>query len=205
MLFKNTRMAGIGALVLLFAAGSAFATNYRVDTHYSTFEVQNDIRPVKGTFDNFEGQIVYEPIRVEDSSVEFCFKANSFQVKNDDVLMGAGLFFDLDKHPEIRFKSSKVENWGDKLMVTGRLSMLGVTREVTVPVKILGRGVHPQTGEPIAGFAADMKVNLSDMGVDAWSNATGILGDTLNIRLKMVGVENDAAQAQIKSKSGNKL
>jgi len=197
-------MAGIGALVLLFAAGSAFATTYQVDTHYSTFEVQNDIRPVKGTFDNFEGQIVYEPVQVEDSSIEFCVKANSFKVKNDDVMMAAGFFFDLNKHPEIRFKSSKVENWGDKLMVTGTLSMLGVTREVTVPVKILGRGTHPKTGEAIAGFSADMKVKLSDMGVDAWTNATGILGDSLNLRLKMVGVENDT-QAQVETKHPEKL
>ena len=97
MLFKHTRMAGIGALVLLFGVGSAFATTYKVDTKYSTFEVQNDIRPVKGTFDHLEGQIVYEPVQVEDSSIEFCVKANSFKVQNDDVLMGAALFFNLDK------------------------------------------------------------------------------------------------------------
>lgn len=204
MLSKHVRMIGLGALVLLFAAGSAFATTYKVDTKYSTFEVQNDIRPVKGTFENFEGQIVYEPIQVEASSIEFCVKANSFKVKNDDVLMGAALFFNLDKHPEIRFKSSKVENWGDKLMVTGSFSMLGVTREVRIPVEILGRGIDPKTGDPLAGFAADMQVKLSELGVDSWTNATGILGDTLNIRLKMVGVENDT-QAQIEIEGSEKL
>ena len=82
--------------------------------------------------------------------------------------------------------------------------MLGVTREVTIPVRILGRGTHPETGAPIVGFAADMKVKLSEMGVDAWTNATGILGDTLNIRLKMVGVENDA-HASVQTKSPEKL
>jgi polyisoprenoid-binding protein YceI len=162
------------------------------------------IRPVKGTFDNIEGQFVYEPIQVEDSSIEFCLKANSFKVQNDDVTMAGRFFFDLNKHPEIRFKSSKVENWTDRLMVTGSLTMLGVTREVTIPVRILGRGTHPETGAPIVGFAADMKVKLSEMGVDAWTNATGILGDTLNIRLKMVGVENDA-HASVQTKSPEKL
>lgn len=204
MLSKHTRIIGLGALVLLFVAGSAFATTYKVDSKYSTFEVQNDIRPVKGTFNNFEGQIVYEPIQVENSSIEFCVKANSFKVQNDDVWMAAGLFFNLDKHPEIRFKSSKVENWGDKLMVTGSFSMLGVTREVRVPVKILGRGTDPKTGFPIAGFAANMQVKLSELGVDAWTNATGILGDTLNLHLKMVGVENDT-HAQIETRGLGKL
>ncbi|MDA0709850.1 MAG: YceI family protein [bacterium] len=118
--------------------------------------------------------------------------------------MGAGLFFDLSKHPEIRFESSKVVNTGDKLMVTGTLSMLGVTREVTVPVRILGRGTHPETGEAIAGFEAEMKVKLSDLGVDAWTQATGILGDSLNIRLRMVGVDQ-VPQAQVVRKYPEKL
>ncbi|MBT4138190.1 MAG: polyisoprenoid-binding protein [Candidatus Latescibacteria bacterium] len=204
MLSNYTRKIGFGALVLLFAAGSAFATTYKVDTQYSAFEVQNDIRPVKGTFDHFEGQIVYEPAQVEDSSIEFRAKAKSFKVENDNIVMGAALFFNLDKHPEIRFKSSKVEAWGNRLMVTGSFSMLGITRVVRVPVQVLGRGTDPKTGLPIAGFAADMQVKLSDLGVDTWTNATGILGDTLNIRLKMVGVENDT-QALTKLKSPERL
>jgi polyisoprenoid-binding protein YceI len=204
MLSIQTRFVGIGALIAIFAAGSAYATTYRVDTHYSKVEVQNSVRPVTGTFQAFEGQIVYEPVQVEDSSVSFCIKANSFQVKQEDVRMGAGLFFDLSKHPEIRFESSKVVNTGDKLMVTGTLSMLGVTREVTVPVRILGRGTHPETGEAIAGFEAEMKVKLSDLGVDAWTQATGILGDSLNIRLRMVGVDQ-VPQAQVVRKYPEKL
>lgn len=204
MLSKLMRIAGIGAVALLVGVGSVFGATYRVDTDYSTFEVQNDIRAVKGSFDQFDGQIVYEPIQVENSSVAFCLKANSFKVQNDGVMMAGSLFFDLNKHPEIQFESTKVENWGDKLKVTGTLSMLGITREVVIPVQILGRGVHPKTGVPIAGFAADIKIKLSDLGVDTWTNATGILGDTLHIRLKMVGVENDA-QAQVKTKHPSKL
>lgn len=204
MLCKLTRIAGFGAVVILVGVCSAFAASYRVDSHYSTFEVQNDVRPVMGSFEQFEGNIVYEPVRVEDSSVEFSLKTKSFKVKNDDVTLLGGLFFDLANYPEINFKSSKVENLGDKLMVTGTLSMLGVSREVVVPVKILGRGNHPETGMPMAGFAADMKIKLSEMGVDRWVNAAGILGDTLNIRLKMVGVSNEA-QAKLKTQHVSKL
>lgn len=97
----------------------------------------------------------------------------------------------MDKHPEITFKSTRVENRGSELLVTGTLMMMGVSKEVKVPVKILGRGNHPKTGLPIAGFDAQMKFKLSDLGVDVWTNAAGILGDTLNIRLKMVGVDKE--------------
>lgn len=191
MLSKLTRTAGIGALALMLAAGSAFATTYQVDPAFSSFELQNDIRPVKGTFSQIEGKVVYEPAALEDSSVEFRVAANSFKVKNDNVVMGASLFFDLDKHPEISFQSTSVKNKGSELQVTGTLTMMGVSKEVTVPVKILGRGNHPRTGMPIAGFAAQVKIKLSDLGVDAWANAAGILGDTLNVRLKMVGVDKE--------------
>ena len=192
MLSKLTHAAGIGALALLLTAGTALAATYRVDSGYSSFEVQNDYRPVTGTFEDFEGTIVYEPVQVEKSSMNFIFKTRSFSVQGDQVKMPGKMFFDLEKYPEVRFESTSVVNAGNKLMVTGTLSMLGVTREVTIPVKILGRGTHPETGEPIAGFAAEMKVKLSDLGVGAWTQAAGILGDTLKIRLKMVGVENNA-------------
>lgn len=191
MLSKLTRTAGVGALALMLITGSTSATTYQVDPSFSSFELQNDIRPVKGTFSQIEGKVVYEPAAVEASSVEFRVATNSFKVENDNVVMGASLFFDLNKHPEIQFKSTRVENRGSELMVTGVLTMMGVSKEVTVPVKILGRGEHPKTGLPIAGFAAQMKLKLSDLGVDAWTNAAGILGDTLNIRLKMVGVDKE--------------
>ena len=92
MLSKLTLTAGIGALALILATGGAFATTYQVDPAFSSFEVQNDIRPIKGTLSQLEGKVVYEPTAVENSSVEFRVAANSFKVQNDDVVMGASLF-----------------------------------------------------------------------------------------------------------------
>jgi polyisoprenoid-binding protein YceI len=204
MLSRFFHIAGIAVLILVLFTGNAASSTYRVDPAYSSFDVQNDIHPVKGSFENFEGTIVYEPTQVEKSSVDFCLKANSFKVQSDDVIMGGGLFFDLNKHPEIRFHSTSIVNNGDYLLVTGNLSMLGETRQVTLPVEILGRGTHPKEGLPIAGFAAKLKVKISDLGVNTWTNATGILGNTLNIQLKLVGV-NKEAQVNIPKQIPSKL
>jgi polyisoprenoid-binding protein YceI len=66
--------------------------------------------------------------------------------------------------------------------------MLGVTREVTLPVAILGRGTHPESGLPIAGLETEFTIRLSDFNMNKKTDAAVILGDQIKFKLKTVGV-----------------
>ncbi len=58
-------------------------------------------------------------------------------------------FFDAAKYPNVTFKSTKVEKVGaDHLKVTGDLTIHGVTKSVTLPVKINKIGDNPMMGAP---------------------------------------------------------
>jgi len=181
-----------GLLAVALAFGVAQGSTFNVDPQYSSVEF-SAFGPAQGRFGDFSGTIVYQPSQAESSSVSFAVRTGTLGVLADgrEVRMEGHHFFDVDKFPEIRFQSTSVRIDGKKLMVTGDLSMLGVTREIVLPVEILGQGVHPDTGQPIAAFAASLDLKLSTFGVPAWTAAAGILGDKITVRLNVVGVQDN--------------
>jgi polyisoprenoid-binding protein YceI len=82
-------------------------------------------------------------------------------------------FFDAAKYPDITFKSTKVEKVSaNTLKVTGDLSVHGVTKPVTLNVKVNKIGIFeiPQMKikMPAAGFDADVVIKRSDFGVSSY-------------------------------------
>ena len=78
-------------------------------------------------------------------------------------------FFDAAKYPDITFKSTKVEKAGaEQLKVTGDLTVHGVTKPVTLAVKINKIGDNPMVKAPSAGFDADVTIKRSLFGVDKY-------------------------------------
>jgi len=78
-------------------------------------------------------------------------------------------FFDAAKNPNITFKSTKVEKAGaDQLKVTGDLTVHGVTKPVTLNVKVNKIGDNPMMKSASAGFDADTTIKRSEFGVDKY-------------------------------------
>jgi polyisoprenoid-binding protein YceI len=179
-------------VAVLFAAGLAQASTFTVDPDYSSVEF-SAFGPAQGQFGDFSGTIVYTPSKAESSSVSFAVRTGTMGVLADgrEIEMAGHHFFDVGKFPEITFQSRSVEVKGKTLMVTGDLSMLGITREIVLPVQILGQGLHPETRKPIAAFSANVDLKLSSFGVPAWTAAAGILGDKVAVRLNVVGVQDN--------------
>jgi polyisoprenoid-binding protein YceI len=122
--------------------------------------------------------------------VEFTLKAASIDTSNenrDKDLRGAN-FFDVEKFPEITFKSTSVKAAGkDRYDVTGTLTMRGVAREVTLPVSFLGFGKDPWGNEK-AGFSTDVTLNRKDFGI-VWNKALDsggvLLGDEVWVSINL--------------------
>jgi len=183
------------ALIIALAVpgvASAAATTYKVDPVHSTvgFSVRHFVTRVPGEFNEFEGMIVYDPENLGASKVEFTVQAASIDTDNDqrDGHLKSEDFFAVEQHPTLTFKSKKISGSGDEVRVTGDLTIRGVTKEVTVPVEVLG------TMGPKAGFATEFKVNRTDYGV-TWNRAAEgggtILSDEVTIR---IDVEADKAE-----------
>ena len=88
------------------------------------------------------------------------------------------------KFPEIRFVSRSVEaKSGDRLLVTGDLTLLGVTRSVTLDAKFMGSTrEHPFVKVPALGFSATASLDRTEFGQTFLSGVA--LGDEVTIEIQ---------------------
>ena len=78
-------------------------------------------------------------------------------------------FLNVAEFPEMTFKSTALEKTGDKTgKVTGDLTLLGVTKRVTMDVTFNKVAPNPfNKNTPTAGFEAHAVIKRSDFGMKA--------------------------------------
>ena len=84
-------------------------------------------------------------------------------------------WFNSTKFPEITFTSTKIEKTGDNTgKITGDLSMLGVTKPMTLDVTFNGAYKQRPFGtDPALGFSAHATIKRSEWGFDTYVPAVG--------------------------------
>ncbi len=97
-------------------------------------------------FTEFEGVLTFDPDNPEQSSLDVVVNVNSlasgFEPLDKELL--SDNFFGAESHPEITFKSTRIEKTGDKtLNVIGDLTIRGITKPVTLKTKLTHLGPHP--------------------------------------------------------------
>lgn len=124
---------------------------------------------VRGQFNKVAGEIVFDPLKITESSVMASIDAGSLTTgnrKRDDHLLNPD-FFDAAKFPKITFKSSKVvSGGGNRLKISGNLTMHGITKPVTFEAEYFGPVKSPYGGEITIGFAAKTDINREDYDIN---------------------------------------
>jgi polyisoprenoid-binding protein YceI len=134
--------------LILLAAMCGCATvhaneTFKIDPARSTiaFKVRHMLGSAKGKFTKFSGLIEVDREHPEQSSVSVTIQAASIDTaiaKRDDHLRSAE-FFNVEKYPQILFKSRGVKQTGSAGGdIAGDLTMHGVTRPITLHVKLVG-------------------------------------------------------------------
>src|SRR5881398_3742653 len=132
------------SFVLLAVLSSAVLAgeSYRFDQSRSTigFTVHQFLGTTHGKFTKFDGKIDVDREHPEKSSVTAKIDVRSIDtgiVKRDNHLRSAE-FFNVEKYPEITFKSRSVKQTGPQAGdILGDLTMHGVTKPITLHVKLL--------------------------------------------------------------------
>ena len=100
----------------------------------------------------------------------YCCLSNRSNDQRDAHLRNSD-FFEVEKYPELKFTSTKLEKIdSDTFILFGDLALKGVTRPVKLNVEFNGVTKDPWGGER-AGFVVMGKINRSDWGV----NFNGVL------------------------------
>ena len=133
----------IAALVIAGLGFTAAAKeNYKFDPSGSSigFSVHQFLGTTRGKFANFSGRIEVDREHPENSSVTAQIDVQSIDTrikKRDDHLRSAE-FFNVEKFPQMTFKSRSVKRTGPQSGdILGDLTIHGVTKPITLHVKLL--------------------------------------------------------------------
>jgi polyisoprenoid-binding protein YceI len=133
-------------IAALAIAGLGFTAaakeNYKFDPSGSSigFSVHQFLGTTRGKFANFSGRIEVDREHPENSSVTAQIDVQSIDTrikKRDDHLRSAE-FFNVEKFPQMTFKSRSVKRTGPQSGdILGDLTIHGVTKPITLHVKLL--------------------------------------------------------------------
>jgi len=172
-------------------------TKWVVDqTHSSVdFSIKHlMISKVKGSFNEFNATIEADVNDLSSGSIQFTVDANSIDTRNtdrDNHLRSAD-FFDVENHPTMTFVSKQIEKKAEnEYIVTGDLTIRGITNTEKFEVTYEGNGVDPWGNEKV-GFSSLGSINRSEYGLtwNAALEAGGVLvGDQIKFDIQVQAVK----------------
>jgi polyisoprenoid-binding protein YceI len=166
------------------------AGTWAIDPSHSEvgFTARHLMSKVRGLFEKFEGAIVTG----ENPSATATIDLNSINTRdeNRDAHLRSKDFFDVENYGPMTFTSTRVEAGGKGLLVTGDLSIKGVTKPVTLDVEVLGVESDPWGGTR-AGFEGATTISRKEFGVDFQIPMDGgrfLVGDRIDILISAQAV-----------------
>jgi polyisoprenoid-binding protein YceI len=185
----NPRLIATLACVSFVASAHGAPENYKIDPAHSAvgFNVRHLFTNVTGKFMKFDGNFTVDPDAPDKATVTANVQATSVDTgnaKRDEDLRSAN-FFDATKYPEIAFKSKSVKPTGkDTADIVGDFTMHGVTKDLTLHAKFLGKGKG--MGGDVSGWhLTSDPIKRTDFGLN-WNKAiegTAVVGDDVEITI----------------------
>jgi len=164
------------------------AGTWNIDLSHSEagFTVRHLMSKERGNFTDFSGTITTAE-NILDSSVEVTIQSSSITTHNEqrDAHLRSADFFDPTKGGELRFVSTGITESGDGYVITGDLTINGITKSVDLAADFLGVEADPW-GQTKLGAEATTTINRKDFGVN-WNQALEsgkfLVGDKVEITL----------------------
>lgn len=145
------------------------------------------VSKVRGNFAEYTGSFTIDGENLANSSAELTISVASIETKtaDRDAHLKSADFLDVENFPTLTFVSTAVAAKGDDFVVTGDLTIRGVTKSVDVTCTFLGLSTDPFGNNKI-GFEGSAKISRKGFGL-TWNAAleTGgvLVGDDIALNL----------------------
>jgi polyisoprenoid-binding protein YceI len=171
---RSLSALALTAALALPSAAFAAPTSWILDTAHTEvgFRVKHmKVTNVSGRFKDFKGSVAFDENDLsQDLSIDVEIQVASIftdQAKRDDHLRSAD-FFDVEKHPTLKFVSTKGK--AKKIapghfQVPGQLTIRGVTKPLTLDVKGFEETVVDPWGNKLRGGTATAVLHRKDFGL----------------------------------------
>lgn len=172
------------------AATVAGAADYKIDPAHSFVEFKIPhlgFSIMDGRFNDISGTFHYDPeagesaqaisVVIPTESIDTNHAERDKHLRSDD-------FLNVDDYPEARFESTGFSGTEEGGVMTGELTLHGVTKPIEIRVEKVGEGQDPWGGYR-AGFTGTTTIRRSDFGM---SYDLGPTGDEVDLMLMIEGV-----------------
>ncbi len=188
-------------VALSLVISSAIATQARADIETYSFDKAHTqilffvnhlgFSNSQGEFHEYDGSFTFDRGQPENSKINVTIKTSSIDMDDEkwDAHMKNEDFFDVEKFPDMTFKSTGIEVTGENTAnITGDLTILDVTKPVTLAVIHNKSAKHAFSGKFVAGLSATATIKRSDFGM---TYGLPMIGDDVKI---MIEVEAERAE-----------
>lgn len=161
------------------------------------------ISNVSGVFKSFTVEMETESTDWRTGEINVTVDMTSISTNNHqrDAHLQNSDFFEVEKYPDMKFTSSKVEKVDSNTYVLhGDLLMKGVTKPINLNVEFNGMTKDPWGNEK-AGFLVTGKINRSDWGVNfnaALETGGVVLGEDVRINSEIQLIKQSAIEKAAK-------
>jgi polyisoprenoid-binding protein YceI len=168
---KTHMIAAAAALVLGGGIASAEPVAYTLDASHSQILFSYNhlgFSTTYGMFSGFEGDIQFDKEDPAASSVSVSFPVRAMLTGWEERFAHfmSEDFFGAGEDEMVTFTSTGIEVTGETTaLITGDLTLNGVTKAVTLDAQMNQSGQHPMAGKEWAGFDATTTLIRSDYGL----------------------------------------
>lgn len=173
-----TLILSLAIIASISNAQTIVEENSKVD-----FNIPNMKRKtVEGSFTGMKGSVVFDKNDLAASSFVVSIDpatVNTLKDKRDKHLKNED-FFHVDKFTSIDFKSEEISRNGDALITKGKMTIHGVTNEVSIPFSI-------EEAANLSTFTGTFELNRFDYGLGAEKyGGTYMVGEVVTITITCV-------------------
>jgi polyisoprenoid-binding protein YceI len=149
----------------------AQAANYTVDLSHSFIKFETvhlGFLKLSGRFNKFNGTMTYDPAAGPSAqSIKINIDTTSIDTNwaDRDKHLRSGDFFNVEKFTTATFESTGYEGDANGGTLKGKLTLLGVSKDIEFPIKKIGEGKDPWGGYRI-GFEGAYTLTRKDFGMD---------------------------------------
>lgn len=190
-MLRSSVSAIVGAgLTLVLSVGLAQAAEYKIDPAHSFVEFKIShlgFSTLSGRFNDISGTFTYAPdegeaaqaisIVIPTASIDTNHAERDKHLRSDD-------FLNVEEYPEARFVSTGFTGDESGGVMSGDLTLHGVTKPIEIEVRKVGEGEDPWGGYR-AGFIGTTTLNRNDFGI---SYDLGPAAETVDMTLMIEGV-----------------
>ena len=163
------------------------AGNYEVDSRHTQVNWQVNhfgFNDYFGLFGDVTGSLDIDPVNLATAKVDVTIPITSVATSSAGLTthLQSPDFFDVAKFATARFVSTEVAVDGQRAVIKGDLTMLGVTKPVELESRFEGAGANPMNKKATIGFHASTTIKRSEWGITKY---VPMVGDEVKLRISV--------------------